>query len=103
MSFTPAIKSELVDELMKNLKTPEDAFGPEGLFHRLKGALMERMLEAEMSSHLGYERGEKRPEGAENARNGHTAKVVKTETGPVDIRIPRDRAGTFEPKVVGKH
>ena len=104
MSFTPAIKTELVDELMKNLKSPEDAFGPEGLFNRLKGALMERMLEAELSSHLGYPSGARRPDGAaENARNGHGSKTVKTETGPVDIRVPRDRAGTFEPRLVGKH
>lgn len=103
MSLHPAIKSELVDELMKQLKNPEDAFGPEGLFSRLKGALMERMLEAEMASHLGYEHGDKRPEGTKNARNGHTPKTVRTESGPVDIRVPRDREGTFEPKVVGKH
>ena len=76
MSHTPAVKSELVDELMKSLKSPEDAFGPDGLFNRLKGALMERMLEAEMASHLGYEHGTRRPEGAENARNGHGSKTA---------------------------
>jgi putative transposase len=103
MSFTPSIRSEVLDELMKSLKSPEDAFGPDGLFNRLKGALMERMLEAEMASHLGYEHGARRPEGVQNARNGHGAKTVNTETGPVDIRVPRDRTGAFEPKLVGKH
>lgn len=103
MSYTPTIKSEVIDELMKSLKSPQEAFGPEGLFNRLKGALMERMLEGELSSHLGYEHGARRPEGTENTRNGHGTKTVKTETGPVDIRVPRDRAGTFEPKLVGKH
>jgi hypothetical protein len=46
-SFTPTIRPELLEELLKSTKKPEDIFGPEGLLHRLKGALMERMLEAE--------------------------------------------------------
>ena len=103
MSNNTAIKPELVEELLKSLKNPEDLFGATGLFNRLKGALMEKMLEAELASHLGYEHSEKRPEGAKNARNGHSSKNVKTDTGPVDIRVPRDRAGTFEPRLVAKH
>lgn len=86
---------------MKLTKSPADLFGPEGLFHRLKGALMERMLEAEMTEHLGFERNAGRHTG--NSRNGHSIKTVKTESGPVEIRVPRDRAGTFEPQLVSKH
>jgi putative transposase len=97
------IKPELVEELLKSVSKPEDLLGPGGMLHRLKGALMERMLEAEMSAHLGYEPNEVEGRGTGNSRNGHSSKTVQTETGPVDIRVPRDRRGSFEPKVVPKH
>jgi putative transposase len=100
-STAATLKPELIEELMKLTKSPADLFGPEGLFHRLKGALMERMLEAEMTEHLGFERNAGRHTG--NSRNGHSIKTVKTESGPVEIRVPRDRAGTFEPQLVSKH
>jgi putative transposase len=54
-----------------------------------------------MTQHLGYDRQGRRRSG--NARNGHSAKTVQTETGPVEIQVPRDREGTFEPKLVKKH
>ena len=98
-----AIKPELLEELLKSCKTPGELFGPEGLMQRLKGALMERMLDAEMTEHLGYEAYEGKGRGAGNSRNGYTTKTVETESGKVDIRVPRDRAGTFEPQVVPKH
>jgi putative transposase len=97
------MKPELVAELMKLAKDPKDLFGPEGVMQQLKGALMERMLEAELSEHLGHEPNEAKGRNSGNSRNGHTTKTVKTESGPVDIRIPRDRNGTFEPQVVPKH
>jgi len=100
-STAATLKPELIEELMKLTKSPADLFGPEGLFRRLKGALMERMLEAEMTEHLGFERNAGRHTG--NSRNGHSIKTVKTESGPVEIRVPRDRAGTFEPQLVSKH
>jgi putative transposase len=62
---------------------------------------MERLLEAEMSQHLGHERQGRRR--ASNARNGRTSKTVQTETGPVEILVPRDREGTFEPQLIKKH
>src|SRR5580692_10423790 len=101
--LTPTIRPELLEELLQVAKKPEDLFGPEGLLHRLKGALMERILEAEMTDHLGYEANDPQGRGSGNSRNGHTEKTVQTETGPVAIRIPRDRNGTFEPKLVPKH
>jgi putative transposase len=102
-STAVTLKPELVEELLKLAKNPADLFGPEGLFHRLKGALMERMLEAELTEHLGFERNAAEGRGKGNSRNGHTTKTVLTETGPVDIRVPRDRAGTFEPQLVAKY
>jgi putative transposase len=102
-SFTPTIRPELLEELLKSTKDPKDVFGPDGILHRLKGALMQRILEAEMTEHLGFEANEVEGHGSGNSRNGHTGKVVQTETGPVPIRVPRDRQGTFEPKLIPKH
>jgi putative transposase len=73
------------------------------MLQQIKGALMERMLEAEMTEHLGFERNAVERHGTGNSRNGHTTKTVTTESGPVQIRVPRDRAGTFEPQLVPKH
>lgn len=102
-SMTPTIRPELLEELLKGANKPEDIFGSEGLLHRLKGALMQRILEAEMTEHLGFEANASEGRGSGNSRNGHTDKTVKTETGPVSIRVPRDRNGTFEPKLIPKH
>jgi putative transposase len=101
--LAPVIKPELLEELLQLAKDPKALFGPGGVLQQLKGALMERMLEAEMTEHLGYERNATEGRGSGNSRNGHTSKTVTTESGPVDIRVPRDRAGTFEPQLVPKH
>lgn len=102
-STAVTLKPELVEELMKCIGSPQDMFGPEGLFQRLKGALMERLLEAEMAEHLGFEKNAAEGKKSGNSRNGYSYKAVQTESGPVDIRVPRDRAGTFEPRLVAKH
>jgi putative transposase len=62
---------------------------------------MERMLEAEMTEHLGFEKNAGKLRG--NSRNGYSTKTVQTETGRVEVRVPRDRAGTFEPQLIEKH
>lgn len=95
------IKAEWLDALVAGATTEGDLFGPEGTFTRLKGAVMERLLEAEIDHHLGYEKQDRK--SGSNARNGHTTKVVQTETGPVEIAVPRDREGTFEPRLIAKH
>ena len=100
-STAVTLKPELIEELMKLTKSPADLFGPEGLFSRLKGALLERMLEAEMTEHLGFEKNAGKLSG--NSRNGYSKKTVKTETGPVEVRVPRDRAGTFEPQLISRY
>jgi putative transposase len=101
--LTTDIKNELLEELLKKAGKPEDLLGPNGLLQQLKGALVQRMLEAEMSDHLGYEPHEAKGRGSGNSRNGHTTKTVETENGPVELHIPRDRNATFDPKVVRKH
>jgi putative transposase len=97
------INTETLDTLLQGVSCPADLLGEEGLFQRLKKALMEKALAAELTHHLGYEKGTAPSAGARgNSRNGHTAKKILTDDGSLDLSIPRDRAGTFEPKLVPK-
>jgi transposase-like protein len=77
--------------------------GPGGLLTELTQRVLERALDTEMTDHLGYEIGDKVGNGTGNSRNGRTAKTVLTDVGPVEITVPRDRNGTFEPAIVPKH
>jgi putative transposase len=95
-------KKELLDELLKNYKKPEDLLGENGLLKQLKKAIVERALEAELSHHLGYEKHEQLKSSG-NYRNGKTSKKLITENGDIEIDIPRDRIGDFEPKLIGKY
>ena len=70
---------------------------------RFKKALIERALGAELSHHLGYKPGDAKPDETTNHRNGGSGKTVLTDDGPLPITVPRDRAGTFEPQLIGKH
>jgi putative transposase len=98
----PDLSDELIDELLGGAQTAEQIAGPDGLLGHLTRRLLERALEAEISAHVGYERGQAPPGGTGNARNGRPAKTVLTDQGPVRIRSPRDRAGTFDPQIVAK-
>src|SRR5215208_3669040 len=81
---------------------PEEITGPGGLLTQLAGRVIETALGAELSEHLGYPPGEAPPGGAPNVRNGATPKTVATELGPVQVKTPRDRRGSFDPKLVAK-
>src|SRR5579859_3364843 len=96
------ITPELLDQLLANYEKPEDLTGENGLFKQLKKALLERMLGAELSEHLGYEKGDPAGRGSGNSRNGYSGKTVLTDEGTLDLSIPRDRNGTFEPRIVPK-
>lgn len=76
--------------------------GEGGLLAELTRKVLESALEGELTGHLGHEPGERAEGGRENYRNGHRSKTVTTEVGPVEIAVPRDRAGTFEPQLVKK-
>jgi putative transposase len=76
--------------------------GPGGLLSELTQRVFERALDAQMTDHLGYEHGDKAGHGSGNSRNGRTPKTVLTDIGPVEITVPRDRNGTFEPAIVPK-
>lgn len=98
-----AIRKELLDELLKDYKSPEDLLGPGGLLKQLTGALVERALDAEMTDHLGYEKDAPAGRGSGNSRNGSSSKTLRSDDGPIAVKIPRDREGSFEPILVKKH
>jgi transposase-like protein len=90
---------EALDALIGDARTAEDV---DALFRQMKKALMERILGAELTHHLGYAPGESKPATQPNHRNGTTPKTVVTEDGALPLAIPRDRAGTFAPQLVPK-
>ena len=96
------VSDELLDALLSGARTAEEIAGPDGLLGQLTRRLLNRALEAELTEHLGYEAGEAPPGGAGNARNGKPGKTILTDQGPLRIRSPRDRTGTFEPQIVRK-
>lgn len=97
------IKPEVLDELLKGVKTQDDLAGPNGLLKAITKALVERMLEGELTHHLGYEKNDPVGYGSGNSRNGKSRKTLKSEQGEVEVAVPRDRQGTFEPQLVRKH
>ena len=97
-----AIKDELLDKLLEGYEEPEDLLGEGGIFQELKKALVEKALGAELTHHLGYEKGEKPERKVGNSRNGHGKKKVKGHDGEMEIAVPRDREGTFEPRLIKK-
>ena len=95
------ISKELLDELLSGVERPEDLLGDQGLMKELKVRLMERMLGAELTEHLGYEPGEY-PGDQSNRRNGSMRKTLKGNDGALPIDVPRDRDGSFEPELIQK-
>ncbi len=96
----PSIPKELIDQFVTG---PMSAEAVQDISMAFKKALIERVLGAELSHHLGYRSGETKPEGGINHRNGATAKTVLTDNGPVRVDVPRDRDGSFEPLLIPKH
>jgi transposase-like protein len=98
-----AFSKELLDEILKDYRGPDDFYGPEGIMKQLTKALVERTMEGELTEHLGYEKHDQSEKPVANRRNGKTAKELRTDHGPMEIEVPRDREGTFEPQMVPKH
>jgi hypothetical protein len=96
------ISNELIDELLAGASTEEEIAGPGGILAQLTKRLVERAMETELTEHVGYEPHREPAGGAENQRNGTTPKTLITEHGKVGIDAPRDRDGSFEPKIVKK-
>jgi transposase-like protein len=95
---------QLAAELIERAKEQGVSLvGQDGLLAGITKTVLQAALDAEMSEHLGYEKGERPAQPGGNHRNGHSPKTVLTEVGSVPLRVPRDRAGQFEPKIVPKH
>ena len=98
------IRKEILDELIRDYKNPEDLLGENGLLKQLTKALLERATNAELTHELGYEKSDKsslKENG--NRRNGTSPKTVKSKHGAIELDIPRDRESEFEPIIIKKH
>jgi putative transposase len=96
------ISREVLDELLKEYKNPEDLLGDQGILQQLTKALVERALEGELTHQLGYDKHSPEGHNTGNSRNGTSAKTVKGKRGEMRINVPRDRNSEFEPQLVKK-
>lgn len=96
-------QDELLDELIAEYGGSSGVTGPDGLLKDLTRRVVNRAMGAELTQHLGYEPGQAPPEGQDNRRNGKTEKTIRTGQGPIQVEVPRDRDGTFEPQLIPKH
>jgi Transposase, Mutator family len=99
----PLVDEELADQLLGKAQAEGvELLGPDGLLSQVTKAVLERALAEEMTGHLGYERHDPAGRGSGNSRNGTTPKTVLADVGAVDLAVPRDRNGSFEPQIVRK-
>ncbi|MEX2381670.1 MAG: IS256 family transposase [Opitutales bacterium] len=99
----PKIKDELIDELLANYTGPDDLVGPDGILTELKKRLINRVMDSELTTHLGYDKHERADAQKANSRNGHSPKSVRSTDGKISVNVPRDRDGDFEPLLIPKH
>jgi putative transposase len=99
----PLIDEQLADELLGKAQAQGvELLGPDGLLSQVTKAVLERALAKEMIDHLGYEKHDPAGRGSGNSRNGMTSKTLLTDVSAVDLQVPRDRNGSFDPKIVRK-
>jgi putative transposase len=99
----PLVDEQLADELLGRAQTEGvELLGPDGLLSQVRKAVLERALGEELTQHLGYEKHDPAGRGSGNSRNGTTDKRLQTEIGGIDLDVPRDRNGSFEPRIVRK-
>ena len=96
------INIDLIDQLLKDYKSPEDVLGENGLLKQLTRAVLQRAMQAELTHHLGYEKHSPEGNNSGNSRNGKSKKTLKGSFGTLPIDVPRDRQSSFEPKIVPK-
>jgi putative transposase len=95
------IPSEILDQFVR--QGPLTAEELDAVMRQFKKAIIERALGGELTHHLGYAPGGAKPEDSTNHRNGTSGKTVLTDDGPLPLEVPRDRDGSFEPRLIGKH
>jgi putative transposase len=98
-----AIKDEILEELLKDYKNPEDLIGKDGLLKELTKRLLEKAMDSELTHHLGYEKYSPAGKKSGNSRNGTSSKRIKGDFGEMPIEVPRDRNGDFSPQIIQKH
>src|ERR671939_1103792 len=96
------INQDLLDELLKDYRKPEDILGDNGLLKQLTKAVLERAMQAELTEHLGYEKHDAAGDNSGNSRNGKSKKTLKGDFGNLPLEVPRDRNSTFDPQIVSK-
>lgn len=97
------VDDELADQLLAKAEAEGvELLGQNGLLSQVTKAVLERALGEELTEHLGYDKHDPGGRGSGNSRNGATGKTLLTEAGAVDLEVPRDRNGTFDPKIVRK-
>jgi len=102
MAIDP-IDTKLIDTLLKGYKNPDDIVGKNGLLKQLTKALLERAMSAELTEHVGYEKHDPAGNNSGNSRNGSSKKKLKGEFGEFELETPRDRNGSFEPRIIAKN
>ena len=100
---SPLFDVSKVQEKLKNVKSLSDLTGSNGVIQEMIKTTVERILKAEQEVHLGYEPYKKPDSESDNSRNGYSKKTLKTSSGEVEIEVPRDRKGSFNPQFVQKH
>src|SRR5262249_51855399 len=100
--MTQAIRDEIIEELLQGYSSPQDLLGEEGLFKELKKRLLERALVAELTEHLGSERGAAAGRGSDNSRNGNSSNTVIGAGAATEIGVRRAHNSSFEPQLVPK-
>jgi putative transposase len=98
-----AIRDEILEELLKEYKSPEDLIGKDGILKELTKRLVEKAMESELTHHLGYDKYSPAGKKSGNSRNGKTSKTIKGDFGELPIEVPRDRNGAFNPQIIPKH
>ncbi len=96
------IDNKLIDSLIKDYQKPEDILGENGLLKQLTKAILERVMQAELTHHLGYEKHSLDGYNTGNSRNGTSQKTLQGDFGELPVEVPRDRQASFEPKIVPK-
>ncbi|MEW6210691.1 MAG: IS256 family transposase [Acidobacteriota bacterium] len=97
------IDSQLLDQLLKNYQQPDDLIGSGGILEQLTKALIERVLQGELTHHLGYDKHSPEGHNSGNSRNGSSPKTLTGKNGQIQIAVPRDRNAEFEPQFIPKH
>lgn len=100
---TNRLDPQIVDALIKDCKKPEDILGEGGLLKQLTKAILERVLEGELTTHLGYEKHDPKGHHSGNSRNGYTEKTLIGKEGEFTLEVPRDRKAEFLPQIIPKH